>query len=766
MPQANKTSHHLLTQTNIKYQTFDSPASEDIMWQDGRNLWINPRGYTERRPGFSIPLESSPSVLSGTVQRLFSWRRWNDSSSGATAGHFYVMAAVVNGTASNVYKLDVGVDPSFVLLHTSYGTDPYDFVTSNNFVYFSNGVDNFMWDGTTVQTWGITSPATAPVVAVHVSSSTSYTSRPSRYSNAGAFLRPESAWDGTTATSAWKQVANVTSTLECTWEGFSPVPGTVSALTLNVSSDMSSSTASTPSTTVEVLYSLDGGQNYTSIYKLTGQGSRTQTLDSVSLSPSTDLSLLRVKAAIYDQHDHAASINVYEIYVTATSAATTSAFTGYSYCYTYGDSTTGHESSPSYLSVDTGVVNADYMNVSVIASTNPRVNQIRIYRNTDGGSTDPVQMQEITGSPFPNTTATYADSTTDVNLGLRVAPAAYRNDPPKPMRGLIRSEISGRLCGASGHFFYYSGQEEIGFGVPEESWPGGLDGNYRPMGQEIGGISDLPAGPIILLPDKIINLQGDTLDTFRWKKIADRRGSRELSSVTSSEGLAMWRDTSGKLFASDGTEFGFAIRDRIQTIPEGSLFIAVHTGDAHNWICVLDASSGLMYTYDVDQDQWNVPWTVAATTIQSCEISAGTYSLLASIGGTIYKMVENSYRDAGFAYPAWGIENLWPLAPGEHPDYVGSLDYVSLETGFVLPSSVKILTDDSTDTAVQYWTDITSGAVAAHRRTQGRNMLETWYPAAGLTAECRRISIRLDWPTSATNFFFYTQDVGYHPAGG
>lgn len=783
MPPASKTEHREVKTTNFKFQTYDSPASEDIMWQDGRNLWINPRGYTERRPGFSLALEGTPVALTGEVQRLFSWRRWDEDSSGATRGKFYVMASTLSpGGLSSVYKLEVGTDASFVLLHSSFSADPYDYVTSNNYVYFSNGSDCYKWNGTDLNLWGIVPPATAPVVVPVGSSSTGYTSRPSRANNPNGFSTPEAVWDGTTATGSTMQVSGssggwftalnpfvgernsgAVTSAACSWSGFSVIPGTVSALSLSVLSYMNCGTDSAPLAYIDLSYSTDGGVSYNTIYRMTGSGIRSGVLDTVTLDPATDLSLLVVKAELYDPHEHAAFINVYEIYLTATSAATTSATTGYSFCYTYGSSVTGHESSPSLLSLDTGAVNANALDVSVIASTDPQVNQIRVYRNTDGGSVDPVEMQEITGSPFPNVNATYRNADSDVDLGLRVAPAAYRNDPPKPMRGLIRSEISGRICGFSGHTFFYSGQEEIGFGVPEESWPGGLDGNYRPMGQEIGGIGDLPDGPFILLPDKIERLLGDTLDTFRWRKMADKRGCREPGTVTSSEGLVIWRDTSKKFFSSDGVEIGYALRNLLKSIPSGSCQICVHTGGEFNWICVLDSDAGRIYTYDIDQDKWNVPWTVAATCIASVEIAAGEYALLASIGGVVYRLVEGTYTDAGSPYSAYGIENLWPLAAEGKPDWTGTLDYVGIEHGTVAPTSVKILTDDATDAADSQWIDITANACDPFKRKQGTKLLQTNYTDIGKS--CRRLSIRLDWGAVATNFYFFTQDVGYHQVG-
>src|SRR5262249_24435331 len=90
-----------------------------------------------------------------------------------------------------------------------------------------------------------------------------------------------------------------------------------------------------------------------------------------------------------------------------------SAFVGWFYRVTYCNSTTGHESSASDLSPCTGIATNKTNTIALVASTDTQVDQIRVYRTTDGGSTDPTEMQELTGSPFANTTTTVNEATAD-----------------------------------------------------------------------------------------------------------------------------------------------------------------------------------------------------------------------------------------------------------------------------------------------------------------------------------------------------------------
>ena len=95
------------------------------------------RGEVEKRPGFSLAVETALTAIPGIVRRLYTWRLFS--------GSFFVMASVETTTAgalNQVWKLEVGVDASFSIIYTdntSTVPQPFDFVTSNNFVFFGNG---------------------------------------------------------------------------------------------------------------------------------------------------------------------------------------------------------------------------------------------------------------------------------------------------------------------------------------------------------------------------------------------------------------------------------------------------------------------------------------------------------------------------------------------------------------------------------------------------------------------------------------------------
>lgn len=85
-----------------------------------------------------------------------------------------------------------------------------------------------------------------------------------------------------------------------------------------------------------------------------------------------------------------------------TTGAGISAFSGFWYRDTYGNSVSGHQSSASDLSPCTGIVTNKTITIPLATSADTQVDQIHLYRTTDGGSTAATDMREITGSPFPN----------------------------------------------------------------------------------------------------------------------------------------------------------------------------------------------------------------------------------------------------------------------------------------------------------------------------------------------------------------------------
>jgi hypothetical protein len=608
MPTAARTQHKTTTNTALPYISNSSLTDTDPQFIEGsQNILTSLRNWAERRPGFSKPVETNPTVFKN-LQREFVWRRW--AGSVPNGGQFFWMGCDISGGFARVYKMQIGVDPSAVLLFTSASAEPFDFVVSNNTVYFGNGTEMKKWDSNTLSNWGIVSPAAGPSV-------------------------------------------------------------TLVAGTMNV-------------------------------------------------------------------------------------------FTSWCYCYTYYNANTDHESSPSDISVCSGVFANMNPQIGVVASTDPQTTNIRIYRTPDGGAQDPALMQELSNSPVSNVTQTVSDTTLDINLSIRVAPEFLMNDPPPPSKGFVA--YSGRIWGFQTNTTFYSGFEEISNGVPEECWPSGLGGNFYPWDNEVTGHATLVDGITVFTAARIYKVEGTSLDTFRRYTLLERRGTRSRTTVTSLGGSVAWLDTSNTVWISDLGEVGLPIRPDIQNINPLTCFIAIHISGTFHWLSLLDGANGIIYTYDMDLHQWLTPWTVGTTGsgLFSGETSIGNVQLMFARNNTkALQLGAGTYVDDGNTYSAMINTNMYSLTPDGNPAWKGVLDWTEIKTDKQVPSIVQQLTDD--DPAVGTYVDLVPNQEASPDITQGKNLLTTRWTSNNPTAQL--VSMKYGWPAVAVNFHLYTVDQSLHQVG-
>jgi hypothetical protein len=166
----NQLSYLGIDKPTLGYRTNTSPVDESPHWVFGSaNTMSTITGEMEKRPGFADAVETALTKIPGTVRRLFCWRRFS--------GSFFVMASVettIPGSLSQVWKYEVGVDQSFSIIYadtTSTTSQPFDFITSNNFVFFGNATTRQnmrKFDGIAISSgyraslWGLDPPVAAP----------------------------------------------------------------------------------------------------------------------------------------------------------------------------------------------------------------------------------------------------------------------------------------------------------------------------------------------------------------------------------------------------------------------------------------------------------------------------------------------------------------------------------------------------------------------------------------------------------------------------
>lgn len=434
-----------------------------------------------------------------------------------------------------------------------------------------------------------------------------------------------------------------------------------------------------------------------------------------------------------------------------------SAFSGWFYIYTYCNSSTGHESSASPLSLCTSLVTNKTVQVTVVASGDSQVDQIRVYRTTDGGSTDPTLMRELSNSPFSNASATLLDTTADTSLSTRTAPGFTTNDPPPAGSKLCTDATGGRIFLADDATSYFSAQEELpANGSPWECFPSGLDGNSYQFPQEVTAQAPQADGVGIFTRGKIWKIAGNLRNNFIRYGLLDRRGTISVTAVSPLGNSVAWLDTASQVFL-DGQEIGFDIRPDIKTIDHTQAYMTMHISGRFHWLMLLDGANGKIYVYDMDTQQWLAPWVLpsSASALSSGENAAGSVVLTVAIGKTtMYNLNTAQFNDAGSSYsPVASISLLKQAGKDEKP--AQPFSNIAVETDSNVASKVEYLLDDDPTAAGAQFTDISAFVSDPNQREQGTNLVKKIYqPESRPNGE--RVAMKITWPTADQSFACYT----------
>lgn len=441
--------------------------------------------------------------------------------------------------------------------------------------------------------------------------------------------------------------------------------------------------------------------------------------------------------------------------------------TDYHLRYTYWDAVNGHESSASETNDCLGQFTNMGIQWSVWASPNPRVTHIRMYRTPDGGSVNPLEMQEISQSPIANVDATVTDYTEDADLRNSFAPGFTINDPPPPMEGFRGS--SSRIYGITGNETWYSGFDEVTKGVQEECFKGAftreVSGNYYPWNDTVGCIEHMAGanpGMAIFLPSSIEIVTGELKADISRAPVEQEYGARGLQNANAFGSDIGWYDISGQVRSASIGELSIDIRGEIAKLDPLWTYTDTHISGTHRWFCVLDSLKGILYVYDIDLHKWQTPWICGATAIHSGEISPGKRVLYAAINGQLWYMQEGIYNDAGVPYPALVRTGLVPLAPENNPDLVMAIDSVSIERNDCQLKDIRVLLDElpSYDLGFQ---SIKQNEGDPTNRRKGNKLIERRYGVDNTVGVARRMAIELSWDADGSGFEVYSINGEIHP---
>lgn len=744
-------SHRVVRSAALSYISNLSPTSTDPCYIPGsQNVLTAINTYAERRPGFSNAVETTPTVFNN-LKRTFTWDR--------TDGTFYVMFCDVNSSnQAQVFKMLVGTDNSAVSIFTDTGSaTPFDFVVSNNTLYFSNGHVAKKWDPVNgVTNWGIAigsvNNATGPNIAglgANAGSGVAWTNPnnvTSAVSNASVALSQGQSSQNLNATTFAFSISSTTTILGIAVTITFGCPN-VDSLGIQLLKN---------GTAVGTLKSASGLQsgtitlgNSSDLWGATWVANDiNQTTFGVQFSASAlalgsagTFTVRNVNVTVYGLGGPAITVSG--------SAGTFSAVTGYQYVFCYGNSNTGAVSSPTPPSNSTGVfTNKLNVSVSLTASTDAQVNQIRVFRSTDSvatGTTAAVYF-ELPTSPYPNTTANITDNAADTSLIVaNVAPTATFNDPPTP--GQAPVYFAGRIWMFSGNKVWFSGLEETLLGVPEESWPSGVAGNFWAFDQPVQALAVAGTGNnqtlLIYCGGRLYGITGFTLDTFQRSLISNRRGCRNLVCTSSLGGMVAWLDSANQVWATDGSslqEIGIPIRPDTKNLTPSACSMTFHAAGVYHWLLLSTGTQ--LFVYDIDTQQWMPPWTFACQHLFSGETAPGTYQLMASTA-TKALQLGTAHNDNGTAYSYVLQTNLFAMVPDfgnrfsyiaagiyDEPSRTGMPWYFQVDTNNVVLRDVAFIQDDDPLNAGSTYTSIFANATTtndAFNRTTGANLIQRPY---------------------------------------
>lgn len=470
IPAESALAHRVFRDPAFPYITNNSPVSTETFFDSGSvDILTSIAGIAQRRPGFADYVETTPTFFVN-LKRIYTWDRFD--------GNFYIMFCdlLVSGVA-NVYKLQVGVDASAVLIYTDPNptNTPYDFVSSNNTLYFSNGFYVKKWspdfvsvgNPSGVRDWGLEAYSASSTLTA--------------YTGTGANVSPGSgnAWANPTNIQGAPDLAYSTGFLN--WSGSNrintqylqasnfgfavPSVNSIQGIQVDITGHWTQTTGTgKPFLTAQLM---TNGVAVGNIQSNTF-GSTTDftlTFGGPSDTWGTTLSSFLVNAANFQVQiqgightafgsqptfvNSSGTISIDSCLVTVSDSGSPivtftgtglTATTGYQYVICYGDSITGMVGSPCPPSNLVKPSNQS-MSIPVQAIADPDINQIRIFRTTDSATGIGGQAYfEIPNSPVANANASITDSATDIQLNpYSIAPTPTFNDPPPPMRRNVSS---------------------------------------------------------------------------------------------------------------------------------------------------------------------------------------------------------------------------------------------------------------------------------------------------------------------------------------
>jgi len=355
-------------------------------------------------------------------------------------------------------------------------------------------------------------------------------------------------------------------------------------------------------------------------------------------------------------------------------AGTLTSQIGYAYKYCYGNSHSGHISSPtppsfapSGVNVFDGLIQPVNQSgqVTLIPSLDPQVTNIHVYRTTDGGGNP---FFELPTSPYPNVDQTITDNAPDNELQIaNICPDPHFNDPP-PFGMVDPVWFAGRLWAHRHHQLFFASGPDISMGNGEEAWYPVYE---FAVPTEIIRKFPTPNGMILMCVDDILIVRGISTFSFTVNDFAKDLGMRTWT-AGDSDGTNIYFYSSDRQFlllAPNGfTPISANIADQIEIVDPRKAYVAMFRYTAKdNMVFVADGST-FIYPYNQELQAWGVRQrpVQGVNAIGTVETMPGVFqfwrSRMAASGSMISRRDLNSWIDEDTPYPCFVIFGPIPVA--------------------------------------------------------------------------------------------------------
>ena len=360
--------------------------------------------------------------------------------------------------------------------------------------------------------------------------------------------------------------------------------------------------------------------------------------------------------------------------------------TGYRYQYCYGNSHSGHISSPtppSFYEGGTGlhgtldgliVPNGQFfVELNLIPSNDPQVTDIHVYRTTDGGG---LPFFELPGSPTPNFNnpaevngiITIADATPDTDLQIgNICPDQHFNDPP-PGGCVDPVWYAGRLWMHRGNQLFFASGPDVTMGNGEEAW-------YPvyvfalPHGQIVRKFAT-PNGLLLVGTDEIPIVRGISTQSFTVVDFVKDIGMRKWTAADT-DGSNVYLYSSDRQFLlinpNGFTSISANIADVISAVDPTKAYVSMFRYTAQeNWIFLADGST-TVFPYNQELGAWatkQLPVNGIGA-IGTVETAPGVFQFWRSrpvVGSLLSFRDLTTFADEGLTYPCQAIFGPIPVA--------------------------------------------------------------------------------------------------------